>query len=454
MITFAESSDFLESATSKLEYTFQCAYEVAKDMESLDECSIAAKKILSYNPSNCYVKESFPEYSKVTEFIIERVNQITQKFQIDGLNFRDLSALGYCYLAMGDFPNAYSVLMKAKKQKNSENDSFFLYSLGIVYSHFKYYLQGIKYFQALIDLTEKNAVKMPSEMIIDAHFKLAIVLRFNKKFDESIAHFNIVADSPPNNICYDDVRMQIAFTYQLAGDFDMACLIYKEILERHPHNLKIIEQYCWFCFINLYQPDETLSILQNALDDYSYEPTIMFLLARFMLKNNNTKIAYTYYRNCINYWRDTPAFWCSFGVLYMINEQYQDAVVAFQRALYLSSEMIEAWLNLGLIFERQNQENDARRIYTSGKQSCKDNKKLDDRLKNLDTPIDKRKTYELIDVPDDQYFVQIPHEFAVQYLSATPCLPKSCFQIENNQESNIFDKIDKLATYPKSLFSP
>jgi len=63
--------------------------------------------------------------------------------------------------------------------------------------------------------------------------------------------------------------------------------------------------------------------------------------------------AYEHYKICTEYYNNNPLFWCGLGSLYYKNDQGEDAIGAFRRALALKSEVAWAWLNIGLIFEQQ-----------------------------------------------------------------------------------------------------
>ena len=83
---------------------------------------------------------------------------------------------------------------------------------------------------------------------------------------------------------------------------------------------------------------------------------IKLLNARLKMKQQDMTAAYNGFRSCIGYWSDTAYFWCGLGALYFKNEQAQDAIIAFQRAICLQQDLVEAWLNLGLILELQPNE--------------------------------------------------------------------------------------------------
>jgi glucose repression mediator protein len=141
------------------------------------------------------------------------------------------------------------------------------------------------------------------------------------------------------------------------------------------------------------------------------ETTLLLIAGRIAMKQEDMPMAYQQYRDCISYCNDNPFFWCGLGVLYYKGEQTQDAVIAFQRALYLQSEMAEAWLNIGLIFEQQGEIANAQKIYPTGQTKCPGRSEFAERLAALaghGRTSYKPGGYALIEV-DDTKFIRAPH---------------------------------------------
>jgi tetratricopeptide (TPR) repeat protein len=212
-------------------------------------------------------------------------------------------------------------------------------------------------------------------------------------------------------------------------------------------------QYAWFVFLRAKGPDDCGSvsrIVAAGLCRHPCDPTLLLIAGRIAIKQDDMVVAYQQYRYCISYCNDDPFFWCGLGVIYYKNGQTQDAVIAFQRALYLKGEMSEPWLNIGLIFEQQGDSTSAQKIYQTGQTKCPGVQEFAERLNALNGV--QRRPYKpgnwpLIDV-DDLKFIRPPAEaFARDYVAAVPELPPQCFGINTNVEG-----FKALATFPKSYF--
>jgi tetratricopeptide (TPR) repeat protein len=104
----------------------------------------------------------------------------------------------------------------------------------------------------------------------------------------------------------------------------------------------------------------------------------------------------------------------------------QDAIVAFQRALYLKAELAEAWANLGLIFELQRDAGTAVQVYQQALQSCaeKDIKQIRERLNLINSGRPRVvNTTQIIDVNDSPFFVQVAERIAGEFVANSPIIP-------------------------------
>jgi Tfp pilus assembly protein PilF len=273
-------------------------------------------------------------------------------------------------------------------------------------------------------------------------------------FDQALQFFERVKRTPPNNLLPEDIQLQIGYTYQLAGSSEQAHTIYRDLYQRCPTCLHIVIQYAWFLFLHAKGSEEintVARIINQGLQSHPCDPTLVLISARIAMKQDDMATAYRHYRFCISYCSDNPFFWCGLGILYYKNEQTQDAVVAFQRALYLKGEMPEAWLNIGLIFEHQGDFTSAQKIYQTGQGKCVGCVEFTERLNSIATQPRtgyKGVSYNLIDVDDAKFIQPTPEIFAADYVAAVPELPSQCFGIGRAAED-----FRILATFPRSYFA-
>jgi tetratricopeptide (TPR) repeat protein len=446
-MTRAAMSRFLDKINTEFEQSFALCALISREMGCVEESLLAAKRVFSYNPNSTRMLELFPEFAPFIEQISRLVESHGQKLQIDSGNHELWTILGYCYLTLGDFPNAFAAYAHALRVQPESTDPVFWYAMGIVYAHYNYNDHALNCHQKFLSLGSTVACGQ------DIQFRLGLLHRQLKNFESALQHLDRVKGSPPNGLQPEDVQLQIGYTYQLLGNYDAAMQIYDDLYRRFPNALQLTIQYAWFLFLRSKAKEDYANvsrILNHGLRGHPCDPTLLLITARIAMKQDDMAGAYKQYRYCISYCNDNPSFWCGLGVLYYKNEQSQDAIVAFQRALYLKSEMAEAWLNIGLIFEQQGDLNSANKIYQTGQSKCQGVHEFAERLNALSArprPGYKSPGYTVIDVDDLKIIRPPPEVFAVDYVAAVPQLPAECFGIELGS-----DGFKALATFPKSYF--
>lgn len=437
------TNSFLEQINLNLEESFTNAASISKDMNCIEESQLAAKRVFSYNPNSTKILNLFPQFSPIIEQISELVETHGKSLKNDPNNSEWWTILGYCYLTLGDFPNAFAAYAHALRNYHNSRDPNFWYAMGIVYEHYKYNESAIDCFRKVFEYN----INFPYAN--DIFFRLGIIHRLLEDYDNSIAYFNKVKNSPPNHLRYEDVRFQIAYTYQLQKQYDKAMEIYSDLHNHFPDSLKLTQQYCWFMYMQYKDSniDAVFDTVTKALQKEPSDPTLQLIAARVAMKQDDMAVAYQHYRFCISYCSDSPYFWCGLGVLYFKNEQTEDAIVAFQRAIYLKKEIKEGWLNIGLIHEQMGDYTMAEKIYSTGSQNCPGCPQFQERLNSINSQM--KYHFPLMDIDDTKFIVPIPEQFAIEYAAAVPILQPECYGID----VGIASKFSILSTYPKSIFT-
>ena len=116
-------------------------------------------------------------------------------------------------------------------------------------------------------------------------------------------------------------------------------------------------------------------------------------------------------------------------------EQLQDSILAFQRALYLKNDIPEAWLNLGLIYEIQNDCANAMKIYQTAQSNCSDAKNVSKRILDCERP--QRQALpkevllnEVLEIDGKRLFDQPIQKYTEMIMSYPPILSESCFSTD------------------------
>lgn len=443
----------LEKANTEFESAWSSVLEIAKMTGSEQDVGLASHRLLSYNPQNKVVLSANKNLSNAVNVIC---NFTARKIEYVNKNPDDIitwSTLAKCYLMLNDFPNAYTCAARVIKANPNFNDATFWFVAGIIYQHFNYTQDALKYYNLSIKIDPR------APYIGDLNFRIAILYRSLNKPDEALPIFMKAKLNPPPNLTEDDIKFQIAFTQQLQGATDKANQGYSDLLQRHPQTLELIQQYAWF--LSLSNDPNQLSLAEhiatNVPEQYQNDPVLKFVLARISLGQQNTSEAYQRYRESLQTWSDSPLFWCGLGVLYFKNEQYQDAIVAFQRALFLRSDIAEAWLNFGLIFQKQNNPNDALKIYQTAASNCNGNQMIQERIvalrNNLNNPSKPIPQYEVCEINGDKLFTQIAEKVSFDYCADLPPLSIDCIGISREEEAYFELALSALYAPHSSIFA-
>lgn len=440
----------IENANTEIEQSWESIYEVTNLFNQKEYSDYAFRRLISYNPTNQKINSASetqtPNAKAAIDEITRVLNEISNRIEKDPENLSSWIKVGHCYLLLGDFPNAYSAYSNVLRLNTNENidDAYFWYCIGSIYQHFKYNKAALKY------LSKAAEIAPNLQQISDLKFRIALVHRSLQHYDESLKKLKslISTRNIPSNLAEDDIEFQIAYTYQLMGENEKAKQCYSNLYSKYRNNPQLIQQYCWF--LSLQNDNNLFEMAESIINSFDpLDPTLKFVMARIAMKRQDMHTAYDLYNNCISYWSESPLFWCGLGVLYFKNDQMQDAVIAFQRALYLNSELVEAWANLGLIFELQEDKENSLKIYQSAIAKCSDSKLLRDRLQAVHSGRSKLTNRDYLEANDSKLFMQVAERIATEYIATPPVIP--AHQVDINLDTQALVKSLKL--YYNSLFA-
>lgn len=439
--------EILEEANHALESTWSLLLSFSEENHNDLQNQLAARRILAYNPQNRIVEEKLPRFynavNSLCPIITSRINELDQSGMANRTKETvDIwKTLLFCYLLMNDMPNAYTAAAHALRLQPEIADPYFNYCAAIVYQYFHYYEDAIKFYKRPTERFEQN---------IDRNFRLAIAYRSICKYPESQSLFKSLLKHPPPNLKQNDIKLQLAYTYQLAEMNSEAGKLYEELLGQNPRCHKLIQQYVWF--LSLQDDSKCLSRAEELIGD-STDSILRFASARISMKMEAYNEAYQRYRECTSSWSDSPLFWCGLGVLYLRNEQFQDSILAFQHALYLKNDIPEAWLNLGLIYEIKRESENAMKIYQTAQSNCPNAKSISKRKVECEKPQRQNlpKEYllnEVLEIDGRTLFDQPIKKYSDMIMSYPPILTESCF----NNDKTIQQQLTNLIQPYPSLF--
>lgn len=455
-----ELSQSLASLTNELEPTWAKLANLGNLFNAPRELSLSLTRLISFNPTKPLTsipnlklgnadQEKLQTLQDLVEIITEKIKDIDTRIEKNPNDSSLWITLGHCYSLLNDFPNAYSAYSNVIRIDPYNHDPVFFYSIGSNRLHFKYYSEANTYFQKIINL---NLPQSP-----DVRLRYAVLLRLRGDNSKSLKEFEKLLisseqgdDNLPPNLHPDDIYFQIAYAYQIEGQIGRAKELYQKLLNRHPECLEILQQYCWF--LSIQSDRDSLKEAEALIRKSGYnDPLLKFIMARIAMKKDDMNTAYDRYCECILFWSDSPLFWCGLGILYLRNEQNADAIVAFQRALFLKDDSVELWVNLGLIYEIMQNNEYAMKVYNSAESRCGNHPLITQRIKDIQSNriLDKATLRSLVnEIPDSKYFDQIPEAIAARFLGDSPMIPSSKIELD----SSLDPLFNSVMTCHQSLF--
>ena len=429
------NAETIEKANEAFENTWKSVLELVNETKLIPQTQFAARRLLSYNPQEKSVEKKCPElYIAINSLCSTITNRIQMLSQSENPDY--WIDLLFCYLMMNDMPNSYTAVAHTLRLQPKVKDPYFNYCAAIVYHHFHYFEDAINFYKAVPDFFDQ---------INDRNLRLAIAYRSINKFQESENLFRNLIKKPPKNLTQDDIKLQLAYTLQLAEKNSEAAKIYDELYSNYSWCKELKQQYVWFLSL---QNDSRSWTKADELIGNSTDSVMRFASARIAMKQSDMAMAYQRYRDCTASWSDSPLFWCGLGVLYLKNEQFGDAIVAFQRALYLKNDISEAWLNLGLIFELQREPENAAKIYQTAQSNCASTQIIK-RLNECGKRVLQKENLinEVIEIDGNRLFIQPMERISDALVADTPFLSDSCF----NHDKSITQHLQNLIQYHTSL---
>ena len=438
----------IQRASNELEAAWGNALSFAGDPVFMDATQQAARRLISYNPQSPLVARAYPQLSEAVECIC---NVITDKMAVIAENEGDVDAwknLLFSYLLLGDYPNAYSAAAHIFKICKKVKDWFILYCAGIVYNVFKFEEHALSY------LNKAKQKFSKCSQFPDLYFRMALILRQSERYSEAEPLFKMLMNSPPGALTKDDIRFQHAFTLQLMGKTHDAQSIYDSLYNDHPDVVEVKQQYVWFLSLQNDTRGHQRAKEIYSLPENQNDPLMKFAAARIATKKWDTGEAHAGYSACTEEWTQSPLFWGGLGVLYLKNEQEDDAIVAFKRALVLRSDIPELWLNLGLVFECRQETESAGKVYQTALVNCKDDARLRERcaIVNQNSRMNTTKQQllkEVVELDVNKYFQQPVEVVAERLLETPPDLSLSTYM----QEKGIAEHAKEIFVPFKSLFA-
>lgn len=407
------------------------------------------RRIIAYEPSSKVIEQYDADLSRSAGGIF---NTILTKRENLVNNFKDSAFAAKCFLALSDYPNAYTCSVRSKELCSDNRDPVFWFCHGVVCQYYKYHRDASASFGKAEQFLD--VLKSDKQFVGELYFRYAVSLRTIGEYNKADSYFQKTLQSLPDNLTEDDIIFQRAFNAQSAGKFEECIRLYDSLYAKdcNHKNIELIRQYAWA--MHLFDNERSIGLALKLCDEglmlSEDDHVLNFVKGQISLKKGETQDAYTQYKVCLNHWQSNPLFWCVLGVLYLKNDQKSDAQIAFQRAICLKSDIPEAWCNFALIFHRSNDHESADKIYKTALMNCNNSQIIQDRHEKSKNP-KCVESFDIVHIDPTALYTQTAERIAYEHISCTPHIPLTT---EQNGRADLVKWFDQLhckftTTFPR-----
>jgi tetratricopeptide (TPR) repeat protein len=374
----------------------------------------------------------YPHLYNAVDTLSAIIHAKTAIIRDNASDFDAWRSLLFSYLLLTDYPNAYSAATHLIRLTKKLKDIYVCYCTGIIYNYFHYQEDALRYLYTA--RTKFTAAKQ----FPDLYLRIALIQRQSGNHHDADAILRTLLNPPPPGLTKDDIKFQIAYTMQRMGKSHEAYQGYDSLLTDHPTCQLLKQQFIWF--LSLQNDPRNLARARLMCSESPSDSLTQFAAARIAMKQNDMAEAFRGYCECTSAWVDSPLFWGGLGSLYLRNDQTDDAIVAFQRALTHKPDLPEIWLNLGLTVELKGDAETALRIYETGMAHCKAQTELRNRIAMINGAgrrgqVGGVQLKDIIDLDANDAFVQPAEKLSRELLETPPDLAGAKFLSEAQLEA-------------------
>lgn len=263
---------------------------------------------------------------------IDNLNQALS-YQPNNINYWNLQA--DCYLEMGDWQQAVTVLNKSVR--SSPRDAELIYRLGSIFLFYGEYAEALNCFSGCCQLKPFNAEywEMKAEMLVKLQQIGDAVLCFKKAIKYG-GQYHLYA--------------RMAYCYALLGELRKAKKLLQKVLNKEPDNYDALNNLAGI-YHKLGNNEQAYKHLKKALILNSNDPLLYNNLGLVCHKLGRSRKAIEYYKEALKL--DQSDTIVLFNLASCLTEKglWEEAKVNLEKLVALEKHNTEAWVLLGNIYE-------------------------------------------------------------------------------------------------------
>lgn len=248
------------------------------------------------------------------------INLYEKSARLKRRNYKAYSNIGYAYSQLDKNNNSLIYYNKAIKFNSS---AFHAYNnIGVIYLKKKAYSQAEKYFNLALKYNGSYSSAYNNKAIC----KISdIPLTLWK----SIKYLKTIIEKDPDNI---SAAQLLGLFYALNNDYNNAAITYKSVFDLVKDNNGFIKTMGGF-YLQANQPDETVFILKNLINNGVESSDIYLSLAKAYEKKQDKKNAFYSYQTAIKLDFDNAEAYKYFGKFLLSENREAEAKAIFRKYL-------------------------------------------------------------------------------------------------------------------------
>jgi len=287
------------------------------------------------------------------------VNEQLQFFFNKAVNTRNTGGIwtkiGHCYLIKNDINMSWDAYKHACAETSPSRDPSLSFGLGVLYFKMGIYSKA----QENLFQTLKLNPYFPEKQFV--LYKLGVCHKANGNLKKAQQLFKSCFKIDMKSECASFAACQLGSIFEHRGKINKATTKYKlgVTVQVSPETIACLS---WGLFKKNYV-QESIMLLDTAIRETDLTvlqlAELNYLLSRCYASLKNYTASLEALRKCLKEVPNSYVYWVSAGVVYSDSNDLNNAFQCFSKAILYGEGRSELWYNLGILYERSTQRDEA-----------------------------------------------------------------------------------------------
>mmetsp|Transcript_14271 Transcript_14271/g.20860 ORF Transcript_14271/g.20860 Transcript_14271/m.20860 type:complete len:420 (-) Transcript_14271:316-1575(-) len=284
--------------------------------------------------------------------LLERSNQ---KLSSDHSDWKAWTQKANCHHLLGERSQASEAYRKALYSRTQDTKAEIWFAIGLFYYDIEVLAKAEPAFLVALRIDPEFSFR------IIIYLKLALLYLKTSQTDKAFSYFEKCANCNDSNFLKSVALCFYGNTLEKQNKLAQATEKYREAMQCH-FSAQTVGCLVWGLILHeLFEP--SLMLLDNLFKSCSVDSETLvhlnYLKARACIGAQNYQAALELLTETLKHNPENSLFWVTTGTLYFETEQLKDAYDCFMKALETNFDLPEAVYNIGLIYEKCKQKQEA-----------------------------------------------------------------------------------------------